>query len=1083
MNTLEEIEFKLTNLFFSKTVRQYYTDVLIGVGLAIAIAISTYFGTYQIPDPVFIDFYAQDVWFGSDIPTVFGNITSFKSDFGRNNKHPLFPLLIFPLVYGLSKFFSLDPLTAVRVVVIFVSALWVGSLYCLFRLMGCYRFDATLLSILGAISAASTFWLVVPESFSFGSVTILLGLIFVVLTQYRQFSFIWYVGLNVLTVSITITNSMVGIFTTVVNQRWKRIIQIGIVSLLVATGLWILQRILFTNSGFPFQPGTFIGEKKFMSAPDQSGVLAAIGSFFYQTMVMPATQLIESPIRPDWIKLETQPLNPASGGWLGAVAVYAWTALLVLGVWGFFSIKKHHKLRLVLGLTLLAQIAMHSVYGAEETFIYSLHFAPLLLTLTAFSLLTRVRLLSLALAIILIISAGVTNRAQFQSITSELWNYGTPQQQVDAQMSLRPSDPWLRSAGHVILAAPGSPITEKAFHEPGGSFSPKPGSFGISIWALDREGNITATSDSIPLDEIQQQFINTPNQGIPGIVTKTAYYQSSWSALPKGWKLSLNRVVSSDTNLALVIRSVGPAGGAVRSLDWDGQRLLINDRWVVKNLPSQTNLYLGDERSPDWIHQRSTASQWQDDYGWGYARLELGNINNFEIEVEDLTPVPMPSLTMAATESQPLFSLPDAQFIDSFNAQIAHLLMGLVGNQTRPADPIDYPLPRFREGAYTVVALARTGHLETARQLLPYFATTDFVNGTQPEAEIPALGVWALTAVAQQVNQPAYDQSLWPDVYRKVELIVDLLSSHRPGYPIAGGANRPFSENPDYIRLDLGAGKMDASPGLIALDPAANLMSYRALLDGAALADRINQPDIAARWRSHATQLQTAWQQAFDLKFANLDATYTTGLWPSWLAIANQDAFVNGLENRWQAAYDNTGSLRQVPENTSFSIAETHQWLYLNQPARVWSTLKWFWENQASPGLYTWWGSRNDVAGSQTPGSLSHWNRFRGWINPPHVTPHYWSAAEMLLLQLDMLAYVNPATSSPTLVIGAGIPSDWLSQPLSVKRLYVGGNVIDWEWDGQQMNVQIQGKTMDVQLGEGFPEKAPVTVVAVSETG
>lgn len=245
------------------------------------------------------------------------------------------------------------------------------------------------------------------------------------LTQSHQLPLVWYVAVNVVTVSITITNVMVGIFATLVNQRWWRIVQIGVISLFVATSLWIVQRILFTNTGFPFQPGTFIGERKFVSAPEHNGVLAAVSSFFYQTMVMPATQVLNSPIRPDWVKLDSDTLNPLSGGWLGGIAVFAWTGLLLLGLWSLFSIKQHPKLRIVLGLTLIAQILMHSVYGVEETFIYTLHFVPLLLTLVALSLFTKFRPLSLILATVLIVSAGVTNRAQFSSITAALWNYGT----------------------------------------------------------------------------------------------------------------------------------------------------------------------------------------------------------------------------------------------------------------------------------------------------------------------------------------------------------------------------------------------------------------------------------------------------------------------------------------------------------------------------------------------------------------------------------------------------------------------------------------------------------------------------------
>ncbi|XHX79377.1 MAG: hypothetical protein RBJ76_05445 [Stenomitos frigidus ULC029] len=1076
MNKLKAIDLNWIGISLSKWLRQHRTDVLILVSLGIAIAIATYFSTYQIPNPVITDFYAQDVWFGSDIPTVFGNITSVNSDFGRNNKHPLFPLIVFPLVFGLSKLFQTDALSAVRLLIVIVAVLWLSALYVLFRCMGCQRLDATLLSLVGAVSAASMFWLVVPESFSFGSLTILLGFIFATLAQYRPFSTFWYVVLNVITVSITITNAMVGIFTTFVNQRWKKVIQIGITALLASTGLWILQRLVFTNSGFPFQPGTFIGEKKFISTPGEDGLLSVLSSFFYQTMVMPAIRLADFSLRPDWVKLATNNLAPASGGLWGAIAIFAWSALLLLGVWGFFSSKRHPKLRLVLGLTLAAQLGMHSLYGVEETFIYSLHFIPLLLMLAAFGFFTRFRLLALVLAALLVVSAGINNRTQFNQVTAALWNYGTPQQQVEAQMKLRPADPWLRSVGHVILSRPGSAVVSKAFHEPGGSFSPSPGSFGVSLWVTDREGKVKTTSDSLPLEAIQQQLIGMADQNPSAISTKTADYELSWSSPQIGkWNLSLKPIARAETQLVVLVRSVGPAGGALDTLAWSGQQLLLNDRWVVKGIPTSARVYLGSENTQGWQQEKVVRSRWQDPHGWGYARIELTSAESSNLVIEDQQA--SPTLPTLKPTSNLVLALPDAQFAASLTAQVNHLLMGLVGTRAYSSDPISKPLPLFRDGAYQMVALAHAGQLDVAKQLSPYFAETDFLNGSLPEADIPALGLWALTQVADSLRQPEYDRWLWSHVHRKAALIEGMVSSHRPGYPVLSASKFPYSEYPDFLRVDLVRGTMGHTPGLISLDPNANAMSYRALQEAARLADRVNQPLAAKQWRSLATQLQTAWQEGFDHQFAKVDATYTNGLWPSSIALTNQSAFLQELERRWQSAHDGRGALRQPPESTHFNLAEAHQWLLLKQPDRVWSTLQWFWQHQASPGLYTWWDRHHAPSGTSTPGSLSHWYRFRGWVKPPHTTPSYWTAAEMLLLQLDMLAHSSYETSEPTLVVGAGIPQEWLNQNISVKGLFVDGNLINWLWDGQQLTVQIQGKKMNVQPGKVFPKNTRINLV------
>jgi hypothetical protein len=64
-----------------------------------------------------------------------------------------------------------------------------------------------------------------------------------------------------------------------------------------------------------------------------------------------------------------------------------------------------------------------------------------------------------------------------------------PRADLKRQMEIRPEDPWPRGAGHVILSIPGS--REAGYHEPGGSFSPGVGSFGVSIWVLE-EGKLSS---------------------------------------------------------------------------------------------------------------------------------------------------------------------------------------------------------------------------------------------------------------------------------------------------------------------------------------------------------------------------------------------------------------------------------------------------------------------------------------------------------------------------------------------------------------------------------------------------------------
>ena len=162
--------------------------------------------------------------------------------------------------------------------------------------------------------------------------------------------------------------------------------------------------------------------------------------------------------------------------------------------------------------------------------------------------------------------------------------------------------------------------------------------------------------------------------------------------------------------------------------------------------------------------------------------------------------------------------------------------------------------------------------------------------------------------------------------------------------------------------------------------------------------------------------------------------------------------------------------MKDKPLWTYFNVAEAHQWLALGQPDKAWDDLRWFWDNQASPGLFTWWEGKGEE------NTFHRWEQARGWVAPAHVTPHYWTAAEMLLLQLDMLACLDESGNEPTLVIGAGIPKEWLDMTMSVKGLATRLSKVDWEWRNGKMIVRVRGQKCAVKLGPAFKSDTKVNV-------
>jgi hypothetical protein len=688
-------------------------------------------------------------------------------------------------------------------------------------------------------------------------------------------------------------------------------------------------------------------------------------------------------------------------------------------------------------------------------------------------------LASIIACVVALVTAS--HQAEPQNPTSP---HFTERAAVRQAMDARPKDPWPRGTGHVILAPPGSREEWKSYLEPGGSFSPTVGSFGVSIWIRQLGGPIEATSDSIPLDQVRQRLVWPSRHGIPAIETETPYFKARWTrgtvgTLAGNATLDLQSPLFADKTTAIAIRSVGPAGGPIHSLQWEGGQLVVNGRWRVRTIPPTTAVRLGEEGAELWtlpLLDVQPLRQWTGDSGWGFAMLELPPAISWRVEIEDSHPMPLLGLRYETARSGLELSLPEPRFAESLDAQVAHLMMGLVGRETRPGDPTNYPLAWLRDGAYAVVALARAGQLDVARQLSYSLAENDFFGGFGPEADAPGLALWAIEEVSVQVRDHEFDEWLWPHVFRKAEFILEMLDAKQPIRKAVRGPIVPRHRNDpdlslicDPARDGLIVGRMDWHRPLLFV----NAVNYRGLLSAAALAERQDHRGEAARWRERAAQLQRAWVAAFKPPASENERTYTSGLWPTWVASPHRDAFRQGLEDRWSKLRTAEGSFRETPLWTYFEIADTHQWLFLGQPERAWKTLHYFWNGQVSPGLYTWW------EGEGEENTFGLWEQVRGWVNPPHVTPHYWTAAEMLLLQLDMLAYVDESASEQTLVIGAGVSPEWVSRPMSVRGVSTRLGDVDWKWDGSTMQVTVRGMKCPVRLGPAFPTNPPMKVAVI----
>ena len=640
-------------------------------------------------------------------------------------------------------------------------------------------------------------------------------------------------------------------------------------------------------------------------------------------------------------------------------------------------------------------------------------------------------------------------------------------------MEARPSGIWPRGYGHVLLGIPGSTEDEKAYVEPGGSFSPGFGSFGIQLLAENDDGEVEVASDFVPRAEMKQSWAWPLTATVPGIRTETADYSALWS-MPDGrhWRLDLSS--RRHPHVVVAIRSLGPAGGPVTNAVWDGRAIRINDRWdlVAAERPVEirigyqnpTNLAVGEITSsqfglgPRIIRSTTPSTGLDQTNGWGRIVLVFGRETTLVIE-DRKPPAPNP-LSWQGTLPGVTLDLPDDRFTDCLKTQVAQMLMGLVGTNSRPVDPNHSPVGRMRESAAIAVALARAGQAKVGQQLCGTLAQEDFLGEMGSEADAPGVSLWAILEVAAILRNKAFDQSLLPHVDRKVRLIESLLQNTDPVRVPWTGPLAPRRISREDAALVADATKDGLIQGRVGKDRPVlyvNAMAYAGLRSAAAFHARLNRRAEAGRIASAASVLQLAWNQLATKKSGPDAWTAATGPHPSWIA---EDP------KTWQAlllaarnAARTTNDLPKIrPENTTPLATEAHQWLILGDPARAWRDLNWFWSNQVAPDLYTWW------EGSGDEDFPERWEGVRGWVMPPYLSPQFGTAAEIALLQLSMLAYSDESTGMPILVVGAGVPREWLDDPIRVESLQTAHGPVTWIWDPASRKVRVRAT--------GFPQNS-----------
>jgi len=659
---------------------------------------------------------------------------------------------------------------------------------------------------------------------------------------------------------------------------------------------------------------------------------------------------------------------------------------------------------------------------------------------------------------------------------------------------------WNRSDTHVILGVPGSHEAFKTPVEPGNSFSPGVGSYGVSTWVF--VNGVLHTPEQMPLEQLSWSFLEghipvlISKWEADGILVKSRLFSDGdpqLSDIKDYLAVELHNPGESPVECVfyLAIRSFGASGSRMFRLAWDNGAVIVNNGPVLypKETPTRFgSLSYAQSRSdisvslkagqlPD---QQDVNDEWQ----WASGALEYRMILNkgetrqldFVAHVQANHPkfkwLKSPDKNETLDARQSVFTdrwnrestiqldLPDRRFSDAFHAQLTHLMMFTVADEPR-ISPVSYPIWWLRDGSYVVTALDKGGYHSFAERMVKKVKHRDVFGGFGSEGDGPGQGIWILSEHYLLTGSLDFLREVYPDIERKAERLIQMIHTKVPVKQYTEFCIPQMMLNPESDVMCLPSqdglimGRMD-----LAFRPIwSSSFGYLGLRRAALCAKALGLD--GARFDLEADHLQEALVRKAPELFGKDPRDINSAFWPAGWASRNDPNVQKAFEEFWNTKRCLNGTYTRESLWTYFEAGQAHNYLLLGQRDRAALTVEQFLANHTSPGLYTYSEGKDDE------NSALLWQRTRGWDIIKYVTPHGWTAAELFLLLRDCLA----REEGDKLIIGSGIPKDWMDKPFSVVNLptHFGKLSFKYEPIGKTVSLQIECQPRD-GVEFDFPE-------------
>ncbi|MEF9978800.1 MAG: discoidin domain-containing protein [Thermomonas sp.] len=406
--------------------------------------------------------------------------------------------------------------------------------------------------------------------------------------------------------------------------------------------------------------------------------------------------------------------------------------------------------------------------------------------------------------------------------------------------------------------------------------------------------------------------------------------------------------------------------------------------------------------------------------------------------------------------------------VDTLRTSLAHMLISRVGPRLQPGTR-SYARAWIRDGAMINEGLLRMGREDVAENFLRWYAPYQFASGkvpccvddrgSDPVPENDSHGelIYAIAEQYRYIGDRALLEAMWPHVVGAVKYMDELRLSERTD------ANR--AKNPAFFGLmpaSISHEGYSAKPMHSYWDDFWALRGYK---DAVEIANWLGRGDDAKRFAAsrdafgadlYASIAIATKQHGIDFipgaaELGDFDATSTT------IALAPggeqdtlpQDLLHNTFERYWREFVQRRDGAREWKDYTPYELRTVGTFVRLGWRERAHEALDFFFKDRQPPA----WNQWAEVV-SRTPRRPF----FLGDL------PHAWVESDYVRSVLDMFAYTRE--SDDALVIGAGIPANWLEGVgVSVKGLRTPQGALGYK-------LKAEGKVLrlDVPAGVNLPK-------------